>query len=91
MSEITCTLKILNIADDLYAREIRAGFNCATRSPTNITTSVDRPHPVVCAVSTDAFDSGLFAVPGRPMRLSSQFAATARAASPTDERVSLHW
>ncbi len=56
-----------------------------TRSLTNITTSVDRPHPVVRAVSTGPSDSGLFAVSERPARLSSQFATIATAALPSDE------
>jgi len=71
MSEITCTLKMLNIADALYApRDLRM-IQLRMRSPTNVTTSTDRLHPVVCAASTDSSDSGLFAVLERPTRLSS--------------------
>jgi hypothetical protein len=75
MSEMTCTLKMLNIADALYApRDLRM-IQRRTRSLTNITTSPDRPHPGGGAVSTGPSDSGLFAVSERPVRFSSQFAA----------------
>src|SRR6266481_5758084 len=45
MSEMTCTLKMLNIADALYTpRDLRM-IQLRRRSLTNITTSLDRPHP----------------------------------------------
>src|SRR5262249_44602606 len=54
-----------------------------TRSRTNITTSPDWPHPAVCAAPKGRSDSGVFAVPEGPVRLSSQFATITRAAWPT--------
>ena len=58
-----------------------------TRSLANITTSLNRLHPVACAVSTGPSDSGLFAVSERPARLSSQFATIVAIALPADEGV----
>jgi hypothetical protein len=85
MSEMTCTLKMLNIADVLYAPRDLRKIQLRTRSLTNITTSPDRPHPVVGAVSTGSSDSGLFAVSERLTRLSSQFATIVAMALPADE------
>jgi hypothetical protein len=56
-----------------------------TRSLANITTSLNRLHPVACAVSTGPSDSGLFAVSERPARLSSQFATIIAAALLAEE------
>jgi hypothetical protein len=85
MSEMTCTLKMLNIADALYApRDLRM-IQLRTRSLANITASLGRPHPGGCAVSTGPSDSGLFAVPKRPVRFSSQFAAVATAVFSAEE------
>jgi len=53
---------MLNIADALYVREILRMFQLRTRSLTNITTSLDRPHPLVCVGATGPSDSGLFGV-----------------------------
>jgi hypothetical protein len=84
MSEMTCTLKMLNIADALYApRDLRM-IQLRTGSLTNITTSPDRSHPGGRAVSTGSSDSGLFAVSKRPARFLSQFAFMI-AALPADE------
>jgi hypothetical protein len=80
MSEITCTLKMLNIANALYAREIGALFNWAC-APDKHSTSSHRSHRIDPAAPDDLCDSkgpadsGVFAVPGRLARLSSQFAA----------------
>ena len=82
---MTCTLKMLNIADALYTpRDLRM-IQLRRRSLTNITTSLDRPRPGGRAVSTGSSDSGLFAVSERPLRFSSQFAAFTITALPVDE------
>ena len=42
---MTCTLKMLNIADALYTPRVLRMIQLRRRSLTNITTSLDRPHP----------------------------------------------
>ena len=81
--EITRTLKMLNIADALYVREIRVRLNwaCAPDKHSNIPPRRDRMDPAApddLRGSRGSADSGVFAVPGRLVRPSSQFAAMLR-------------
>jgi len=62
---------MLNIADAPYVRETLRRIQLRARSLTNITTSQDRPHPVVCIAATGPSDSGLFGVWEWSKRLSS--------------------
>jgi hypothetical protein len=54
---------MLNIADALYAPRNPRMIQLRPRSRTNITTSLDRLHPTLCAAAAGSSDSGIFAVP----------------------------
>ena len=79
MSEITCTLKMLNIADALVPAR-SAHDSTAPALPDEHYNILGSTTPGVCAGPTGSSDSGVFAVSERPAQLLSQFATDAAAA-----------
>jgi hypothetical protein len=83
MSEMTCTLKMLNIADALVPAR-SAHDSTAPALPDEHYNILGSTTPGGLRRFNSSSDSGVFAVSERPWQLSSQF-ATAAAALPTDE------